>query len=134
MHVSRAGLVREVLDVSRDGGKLGILETLVALLDDSLTDERQVTPILETIVFVLEQKIELLLENDGQWPIRKLWNLVRKAHSKSTNIRKLEAAIRIYGELATNSDTRRDALCQLRDFLLHPFPNVGCECLSLPVV
>ena len=47
--------------------------------------------------------------------------LVQKAHYKTGNVRKLEAAIRLYGSL---SEVYPPALQKLMTMVLHPFPKV----------
>jgi tubulin-specific chaperone D len=96
---------------------------LVTALEDSYTDERQATPLVETIAFVLEQQMDR--QEECQLPAQRIWNVVRKAHFKSTNIRKLEAAVKIYASLAIQGDMRRKSLGKLEDLLLHPYPNVS---------
>jgi tubulin-specific chaperone D len=129
MRVSRLALVRSVASASPDFSMDKVLDTLTALLENSYTDERQATPLLETIAFVVEQHIELggVLETELS-SARRLWNVVRKAHFKSTNIRKLEAAVKIYGALAAHGDMRKNALSKLGDLLLHPYPTVSNFC------
>ncbi len=101
-----------------------VVEILVSLLKTSYTDERQATPLLEVIAFLLEQGIEQGGEFGPTLPARMIWNVVREAHFKSTNIRKLEAAVKIYGALAISADMKSNALGKLRDLLLHPYPSV----------
>jgi hypothetical protein len=47
--------------------------------------------------------------------------LVQKAHYKTGNVRKLEAAIKVYGGL---SQVYPEALEKLTSMLLHPFPKI----------
>jgi len=47
--------------------------------------------------------------------------LTQKAHYKTSNIRKLEASIKIYGGLL---EVYPDAIEKLTSMLLHPYPNV----------
>lgn len=124
MRVSRLALVRSISSASPYLEIGRVLDTIITLLEDSYTDERQATPLLETIALVVEQHIELG-GLECELPAQRLWNVVRKAHFKSTNIRKLEAAVKIYGALTRQGDTRRKALHKLRDLLLHPYPNVS---------
>ena len=131
MRVSRLALVQSVTSNSPGFSMDGVLDTLVALLEDSYADERQATPLLETIAFVVEQHIELGGRLEDEPSARRLWNLVRKAHFKSTNIRKLEAAVKIYGALAAHGDMRKKALGRLGDLLLHPYPTVSTCCGSV---
>ena len=127
MRASRFAIVRSITSNSTDSQTRRLLHVLVTLLEDLYTDDRQVTPLLETLAFVLEQQIELDVDIDCMLPSRKIWNVVRKAHFKSTNIRKLEAAVKIYGALAVHGDMWENALDKLRDLLLHPYPDVSCS-------
>ena len=131
MRVSRLTLIRSIANASSDCRAGRVLEILVTLLETSYPDERQATPLLETIAFLLEQGIEPGGGFEPRLSARKLWNVVRKAHFKSTNIRKLEAAVKIYGALAVREDTRSNALGKLRDLLLHPYPSVRCYAILL---
>jgi Tubulin folding cofactor D C terminal len=130
MRASRRALFRSTSKAQSDGNGMGILEILVTLLEDLYTDDRQAVPLLETIAIVMEQTIELEGDNGHKLPTRQLWNVVRKAHFKSTNIRKLEAAVRIYAALARQGDMGRNGLCKLRDLLLHPYPSVSSSSLD----
>lgn len=125
MRVSRLALFDNMFRSPLDDRVTRILETLIALLEGSYKDDRQATPLLETIAFVLEQYTELGGGSGRKLPSMRLWNVVRKAHFKSTNIRKLEAAVKIYESLAVQGDMRKNALGKLNDLLLHPYPNVG---------
>lgn len=128
MRFSRLAFVYSVLCCPQDCRVTKALETLANLLEGACADERQATPILETIAFVLEQHIGVEGEGESECkvPARKLWNVVRKAHFRSTNIRKLEAAVKIYGALAAQGEMRKGAVTKLRDLLLHPYPVVSC--------
>ncbi len=52
---------------------------------------------------------------------RSLYLLVQKAHYKTGNVRKLEAAIKVYGGLL---QVYPEALDKLTSMLLHPFPKI----------
>jgi len=52
---------------------------------------------------------------------RSLYLLVQKAHYKTGNVRKLEAAIKVYGGLL---QVYPEALEKLTSMLLHPFPKI----------
>jgi hypothetical protein len=47
--------------------------------------------------------------------------LIQKAHFKTGNFRKLEAAVKLYGALA---EVYPEALQKLSSMLLHPFPKL----------
>jgi tubulin-specific chaperone D len=125
MRVSRLALIQSRSSASSNFSLDRVVDTLVALLEDSYTDERQATPLLETIAFVVEQHTEQGGGLQDESSARRLWNVVRKAHFRSTNIRKLEAAVKIYGALAAHGDMRKNALGKLGDLLLHPYPTVS---------
>jgi tubulin-specific chaperone D len=125
MRVSRSALVDSIFNHPQDHRAMRVLETLVTLLEDSYTDDRQAAPCLEAIAFVLEQSSELEGHNECTFPARRIWNVVRKAHFRSTNIHRLEAAVRIYGALAVQGDMRRNTLEKLKGLLLHPYPSVS---------
>ena len=119
MRVSRNALIRKI----EEGADM--IRVLASLLEDGLADERQAAPILETIAFVMEQIEKPDSTNVYHVPVRKLWNVVRKAHFKSTNVRRLEAANRIYGTLAEYAELKHDAIGKLKSLLLHPYPTVS---------
>lgn len=60
--------------------------------------------------------------NYHRW--RSLYLLVQKAHYKTGNVRKLEAAVKIYGGLI---EVYQEALQKLTTMLLHPFPKIRNE-------
>jgi hypothetical protein len=55
---------------------------------------------------------------------RKVFTLVQRAHFKSSNIARLEAAIKVYAAFARLEPLRADVLKKLTSMLLHPFPRV----------
>jgi hypothetical protein len=57
--------------------------------------------------------------NDGRF--KSLYILTQKAHYKTGNVRKLEAAIKLYGGLL---GVYPEAVQKLSSMLLHPFPNI----------
>jgi hypothetical protein len=66
--------------------------------------------------------------------LRKLFLLVQKAHYKSSNIPRLEAAISVYAALSRIAPMRMDALKKLTALLLHPYPKIRtavADCLFM---
>lgn len=124
VRLSRLALIQSISNESSDGMSARVLDILVTLLEDSYNDDRQAVPLLETISFVMERQIE---QRGDEYELlgRRLWNVVRKAHFKSTNVRKLDAAVTVYGALAREGGMRINALRKLRDMLLHPYPSVS---------
>lgn len=128
MRVSRHALVSSTLKLLPVNQGMSVLGTLLILLEDLHTDDRQANSLLETIALVVEQHVELEGASEFTLPTRKLWNIVRKAHFRSTSIRKLEAAVKIYGVLAAQGEMRQNAIGKLKDLLLHSYPTVGYCC------
>lgn len=125
MRASRRALTHSTFNAPLGLTPVRILDILVSLLEESYTDDRQATPLLEVIAMLIEQTSEMSGNEADALPARKLWKVVRKAHFKSTNLRKLEAAVRIYAGLAAHGEMRENGLAKLRDLLLHPYPSVS---------
>ncbi|KAL4802284.1 tubulin folding cofactor D C terminal-domain-containing protein [Aspergillus unguis] len=100
-----------------------IIQDLLLVLKDKLQDDRYAIPILETIAFLLDSYVA---SNPGfQSPdLKKAFVLVQKAHFKTTNIARLEAATRVYAPLSRFEQVRVEVLKKLTGMLLHPFPRV----------
>ena len=129
MRASRHALFYSTFNSPSDLPAARFVEMMVNLLEESYADDRHAIPLLETIALVMEQATQLAEEHGHKLPTRRLWNVVRKAQFKSTNIRKLEAAVRIYAALAAQGEMQKHGLCKLKDLLLHPYPRV-----SFPIV
>jgi hypothetical protein len=56
--------------------------------------------------------------------LKKLFLLTQKAHFKSSNIPRLEGAIKVYAALSRATELRVDILKKLTAMLLHPYPKV----------
>ncbi|KAL3439255.1 tubulin folding cofactor D C terminal-domain-containing protein, partial [Aspergillus tetrazonus] len=100
-----------------------IIDDLLLVLSEKLTDERYAIPILETAAFLLDGYVASV--PGFQSPtLRKLFVLVQKAHFKTSSIARLEAAVRAYAPLSRLDQVRADVLKKLTGMLLHPFPRV----------
>jgi hypothetical protein len=64
-------------------------------------------------------RTEVLLTRMDSW--KSLYINVQKAHYKTSNVRKLEAAIHLYGAL---SEVYPPAIEKLTTMILHPFPKI----------
>ncbi|KAJ5587341.1 uncharacterized protein N7459_003106 [Penicillium hispanicum] len=126
VRASRAALIQFInsQDSSqRQGTLIAILQLLGTALSDNLQDDRYAIPIIELSAFLIDSFA--ISNSDGQDPIfRKLFFLVQKAHFRSSNIARLEAAIKVYGALSRLDPLRGDILKKLTGMLLHPFPRV----------
>ena len=57
--------------------------------------------------------------------LRRLLVLVQKAHYKSSNIPRLEAAVKVYASLSRIPSLRVECIKKLASMLLHPYPKVS---------
>ncbi|KAI9370607.1 tubulin folding cofactor D C terminal-domain-containing protein [Aspergillus egyptiacus] len=100
-----------------------VIQDFLLILDKNLLDDRYTIPALELSAFLLDGY--LAAAPDFSDPsLRKLFVLVQKAHFKTSNIARLEAAIRAYTPLSRLHQVRADVLKKLTGLLLHPFPRV----------
>ena len=133
----------------RNGFSLGLFAILLMeILEDSLTEDRILIPLLETLGFLMDMQImqrmmfdSVLptgpfkyvfltscsrlteLTNFGRW--RKLLSLIQKSHYKSNNMQKLHMALDMYRNLADIQTIRKEVVGKVTSMLLHPFPKVS---------
>ncbi|KAL3451930.1 tubulin folding cofactor D C terminal-domain-containing protein [Aspergillus insuetus] len=110
-----------------------ILQDFQLIMNEKLPDDRYAIPILELSAFLLDGYIA---STPGFWDpsLRKWFVVVQKAHFKTANIARLEAAVRAYAPLSRLEQVRADVLKKLTGLLLHPFPRVRAataECLFM---
>lgn len=106
---------------------LQFLDDLNWVLDTNIADDRYAIPAMDVAAFLLDSfvKPELTSSDRGEKILRKLYVLVQKAHFKSTNIQRLETAIKIYAALSRSSPSlRADVLKKTASMLLHSYPKV----------
>ncbi|KAG9241211.1 tubulin folding cofactor D C terminal-domain-containing protein [Calycina marina] len=115
VRASRAALVAFCL-LSEDNSRL-ICGALVAVLKVNLTNDRVLVPTLEAIAFLFDMQI--FQDSGVDW--KTLHITVQKSHFKTGNIRKLEAAIHVYGGLG---EFYAPAIEKLTTMAIHPFPRV----------
>lgn len=127
VRASRAALIQFIncqKSGQRQGTLITILQNLSTALSDNLQDDRYAIPIIELSAFLVDSFA--VPGADGLDPIfRKLFVLVQKAHFRSSNIPRLEAAIKVYAALSRLDPLRMDSLKKLTGMLLHPFPRVS---------
>lgn len=100
-----------------------LLNNLVIILGENMQDDRYAIPVMELTAFLIDGYISTI--SAGLEPsFRKVFILTQKAHFKSSNIARLEAAIKVYAPLARLEQLRPDVLKKLSGMLLHPFPKV----------
>lgn len=106
---------------SRQRILITFLQVLSTALSDNVQDDRYAIPIIELVAFLIDNFA--ITNSDELDPIfRKTFVLTQKAHFRSANIIRLEAAIKLYAALTTLGPLRNDALKKLSGMLLHPFP------------
>ncbi|KAF5865713.1 hypothetical protein ETB97_002687 [Aspergillus alliaceus] len=98
-----------------------IIKDLMVVLSDNLQEDRYAIPMLDVLAFLLDGYISPIPSSSEP---RKLFVLVQKAHFKSSNIARLEAAIKVYAPLSRLESLRAEVLKKMTTMLLHPFPRV----------
>lgn len=105
---------------------LATLATLCTFLTDLIREnisDRLSVPTLEFVAFLFEAGVlQRLRDQDFAW--KRLFTDVRKAHFKSGNVQKIEAAVKIYAGMMAVSRVRTDVEDKLCSMLLHPYPKI----------
>ncbi|KAI9679221.1 MAG: hypothetical protein M1817_005240 [Caeruleum heppii] len=99
----------------------GLSNALTQILKRHLTNDRVAVPTLEVLAFLFDMGL-------ARWSTevnaKSHFILVQKSHYNSTNVRKLEAAIKVYAGLLQIPSVRPDVAQKLIKMLRHPFPRV----------
>ncbi|KAJ5607403.1 hypothetical protein N7537_004022 [Penicillium hordei] len=99
------------------------LQDISTVLGDNLHDDRFAIPAVEFVAFLIDSYIPVIPEGSDP-SFRKLFTLVQKAHFRSANIARLEAAVKVYAALSRIDSLRDGVLKKMTGLLLHPFPRV----------
>jgi hypothetical protein len=102
---------------------INMLQDLLAVLRVNLPDDRYAIPIVDFLAFLIDSFV-LLGQEDSDLIFRKVFLLVQKAHFRSSNIQRLESAVKVYASLSRVESVRIDVLKKMTGLLLHPFPRV----------
>ncbi|PYH96298.1 hypothetical protein BO71DRAFT_321191 [Aspergillus ellipticus CBS 707.79] len=102
---------------------IAIIEDLAKILGENLQDDRFAIPVMELLAFLLDGFVYDVSE-DVVPSLRKLFVIIQKAHFKSANILRLEAAVRAYAPLSRIQQLHTDVFKKMTAMLLHPFPRV----------
>ena len=130
IRTTRDALVSHLLDSLSDPSyPPTIHETLNTILERTLTDDRYAIPSMETLGFLLSQNLlSSTAQKPAEDPNKRTFTLVQKAHFKSSNVGRIEAAIKAYEGLLfaapEGGGVRRDVVRKLTGMLLHPYPKV----------
>lgn len=106
-----------VADYCEAGNLDLICENLLAVLRKNVDNDRILVSTLEMINFLFDVR----MIQHSSISFKSLYFLTQKAHYKTSNVRKLEAAVHLYGGLL---EVYPNALDKLTTMLLHPFPTI----------
>ena len=122
LRASRAAFTSytELLDLA----KLATICTdLTDLIRENISNDRLAVPTLEFVAFLFETDVlQRLRDQDFAW--KRLFTEVRKAHFKSGNVQKIEAAVRIYAGMMAVPRVKGEVQEKLCSMLLHPYPKI----------
>uniref|UniRef100_A0A093VT36 Tubulin-specific chaperone D n=1 Tax=Talaromyces marneffei PM1 TaxID=1077442 RepID=A0A093VT36_TALMA len=108
-----------------------LIEDIISILETNLVDDRYAVPALEISAFLVDMYIsEAAVQANKAClneSLKKLFLLTQKAHFKSSNIPRLEGAIKVYASLSRAPELRTDILKKLTAMLLHPYPKHGAQ-------
>lgn len=148
---SRSALVQSIQEAEDpQAAVLAIIKDMAAILGENLQDDRFAIPVLEVLAFLLDSFVSSAPDDSIPrcfspicrlrrlltWSsLRKLFVLVQRAHFKSSNIARLEAAVRAYAPLSRIEQLHTEVIKKMTALLLHPFPRVSLaislRCLQL---
>ncbi|RDL35861.1 uncharacterized protein BP5553_06473 [Venustampulla echinocandica] len=117
VRTSRAALVQFCDEQSPLGNAETVCTALFQVLKNNISNDRVLVPTLEVISFLFD--MDIIQKTPLKW--RSLYALTQKAHFKTSNVRKLEAAVKVYGGLM---EVYPEAVQKLSSMLLHPFPRI----------
>ncbi|RDK42832.1 hypothetical protein M752DRAFT_318973 [Aspergillus phoenicis ATCC 13157] len=121
---SRSALVQSIQEAEDpQTAVLAIIKDLAAILGEYLQDDRFAIPVLELLAFLLDSFV-FSVPDDSASSLRKLFVLIQRAHFKSSNIARLEAAVRAYAPLSRIEQLHTEVIKKMTALLLHPFPRV----------
>ncbi|KAI9724156.1 MAG: hypothetical protein M1812_000875 [Candelaria pacifica] len=119
---SRSALIAFAEHNGGDYSLSDLCADLVEVLRRNSSNDRVAVPAMEVLAFILfDSGFNEILEG-FKW--RALFVTVQKAHFKSGNAQKLEAAVKIYSGLLPIKNVRKDAAEKLVGMLLHRFAQV----------
>ncbi|QKX58538.1 uncharacterized protein TRUGW13939_05663 [Talaromyces rugulosus] len=101
-----------------------LIEELVAILEANLSDDRYAIPAMEVASFLLDTYVSGSGLELKKTSLRKLFILVQKAHFKSSNIPRMETAVKIYSALSRIPTLQVEVFKKMTSMLLHPYPKV----------
>ncbi|PYH83881.1 putative tubulin-specific chaperone D [Aspergillus uvarum CBS 121591] len=143
IRASRAALVKSFCFGAQQQQQylLALLTDLSRILATTLQDDRYAIPVMEFVGFILDGfDFRAVKRSEGvalRDILREMFVLIQKAHFKSPNLARLEAAVRVYAPLSTVAGDldgpaaaagaaalQKDVRKKMTGLLLHPFPRV----------
>ena len=79
---------------------------LIKILRDNFENDRLLLPAIDVVNFLFESGIMFRIQQGGSGQWNQLFDLINRHRFKSTNVRKLEAAVRVYCNLAGVGDAK----------------------------
>jgi tubulin-specific chaperone D len=95
-----------------------ITDRLIEHLEQTVADDREAVPAMEILAFVIEQQLAEVTSAPS-----KALRVMQKAHTPTSSIQRLEAAIKVYSALC-NTDQKNVAIDKLTRLLLHRYPKI----------
>ena len=96
---------------------------LTEVIRENIFNDRLAVPTLDFFAFLFEAGVLQRLR-DRKFPWKRLFTDVRKAHFKSANVQKIEAAVKIYAGMMAVPSIRTEVQEKLCSMLLHPYPKI----------
>lgn len=118
---SRSALTIHVLHDDRRQQELdrdSIFACLIEHLEQTVADDREAIPAMETLAFFLEQQLANATASSA-----KVLRVMQRAHTPTSTIQRLEAATKIYSALCY-TDHKKAGLDKLTRLLLHRYPKI----------
>ncbi|KMU78807.1 hypothetical protein CISG_01847 [Coccidioides immitis RMSCC 3703] len=137
VRASRLALVQFIQEQAGDDSnrlKLNIFNDMMWVLESTMDDDRYAIPAVDTICFLLGNCFEDLAGLDLNF--RKLFLLVQKSHFKSSNIPRIEVAVKTYATLLRQECIQKDVMKKMMSLLLHSYPkirSITAECLFMEI-
>ncbi|KAL1855438.1 hypothetical protein Plec18170_004158 [Paecilomyces lecythidis] len=123
---SRSALIEYINDQDRerrDGVVAQLIRESQLVLESNMEDDRYAIPAMDMLSFLLDTCVTAI-STDSEPIFRKVFFVVQKAHFKSSNMARLEAAIKVYASLSRMEHLKADVMKKLTSMLLHPYPKI----------
>ncbi|KAJ9208854.1 hypothetical protein DTO021D3_71 [Paecilomyces variotii] len=123
---SRSALIEYINDQDKQRREAVVAQLIresQLVLESNLEDDRYAIPAMDMLSFLLDTNVTST-STDSEPIFRKVFFFVQKAHYKSSNMARLEAAIKVYASLSRMEHLKTDVMKKLTSMLLHPYPKI----------